>query len=43
MQESLGQGYFFLQVQKLTLDKELKMKLPKRKTTANSGFAKAGV
>ena len=43
MQESLGQGYFFLQVQKLTLDKELKMKLPKRKTTANSRLPQWGL
>ena len=36
MQENLEQEYLFSQVQKLTLDKELKMKLTKRKAPANT-------
>ena len=40
MQENLGQVYLFSQVQKLTLDKELRMKFMKRKTTANNVYSK---
>lgn len=42
MPENLGRGYLFSQVQKLTLEKELKMRLTKRKTTANKVLSKAG-
>jgi hypothetical protein len=37
MQENMGQEYLFSPVQKLTLDKELKMKLTKRKNSTNKG------
>jgi hypothetical protein len=36
MQENIGQEYLFSQMQKLILEKELKMRLKKIKSTANS-------
>lgn len=38
MPENLGRGYLFSKVQKLTLGKELKMKLMKIKTKAKKAW-----